>query len=81
MTGSVKECREDETWESWRVQVIKEVLRGQLLRALAEGTRGTATKALGGFGALWGHASLDAQWDFLVLHTCGTEIHAIDVDG
>lgn len=69
MTGLVRECRADETWESWRVQAIKEVLRGQLLRVLAGGIQGTATRALGGSGALWGHASLDAQQGFLVLRT------------
>lgn len=66
---------------SWRARGTEEGLGGRLLPALAEGTQGRATGALGGFGALWGHGSLGAQQGYLVLHTCGTGFHETDEDG
>lgn len=66
---------------SWRELGTEEGPRGQLLLALAEGTQGRGTAALGGYGVLWDHGSLGAQRGCLVLHTYGTRFHEIDADG
>lgn len=66
---------------SWRALGTEEGLGGQLLLALAEGTRGRATGNLGGPDALCDHGSLGAQHGYLVLHTCGTGFHETDGDG
>lgn len=66
---------------SWRALGTEEGLGGQLLPALAEGTQGRVTEALGAFGVLRVHESLGARLGYLLLHTCGTGLHETDEDG
>lgn len=81
MTKLVKECTGGEMSGSWRALGTEEGLGGQLLPALAEGTQGRATEALGASGALRGHESQGARLGYLLLHTCGTGLHETDEDG